>query len=80
MLIVGPQLRAGRALLGIGQAKLAEAAGVALNTVRRIEAQEGRIVASTSTVHSLQRALEAEGVEFTNGDAPGVRLRRRAAA
>jgi hypothetical protein len=28
----------------------------------------------------LQRALEAAGVEFTNGDQPGVRLTKAAAA
>jgi hypothetical protein len=28
---------------------------------------------------ALQRALEAAGVEFTNGDRPGVRLIRPAA-
>jgi len=27
------------------------------------------------TVESIQRAFEAAGVEFTNGDAPGLRLR-----
>jgi hypothetical protein len=30
--------------------------------------------------NALQRALEAAGVEFTNGDQPGVRLTRAAAA
>ena len=28
------------------------------------------------TIEALQRALEAAGVEFTNGDQPGVRLTR----
>jgi hypothetical protein len=32
------------------------------------------------TIDALQRALEAAGVEFTNGDQPGVRLTRAAAA
>jgi hypothetical protein len=32
------------------------------------------------TIEALQRALEAAGVEFTNGDQPGVRLTRAAAA
>src|SRR3954462_12747225 len=27
------------------------------------------------TLEAIQRALEAAGIEFTNGDAPGVRLR-----
>jgi hypothetical protein len=29
------------------------------------------------TLVDIRKALEAEGVEFTNGDAPGVRLRQR---
>jgi hypothetical protein len=32
------------------------------------------------TIKALQRALEAAGVEFLNGDQPGVRLSERAAA
>jgi hypothetical protein len=32
------------------------------------------------TIDALQRALEAAGVEFTNGDQPGVRLTKAAAA
>jgi hypothetical protein len=28
----------------------------------------------TGTLARVQAALEAEGVEFTNGEAPGVRL------
>ena len=32
------------------------------------------------TIDALQRALEAAGVEFTNGDQPGVRLTKASAA
>jgi hypothetical protein len=32
------------------------------------------------TIDALQRALEAAGIEFTNGDQPGVRLTKAAAA
>jgi hypothetical protein len=32
------------------------------------------------TIDALQRALEATGIEFTNGDQPGVRLTKAAAA
>jgi len=32
------------------------------------------------TIDALQRALETAGVEFTNGDQPGVRVARLAAA
>jgi hypothetical protein len=36
--------------------------------------------AKQSTMDRLQDALEAAGVEFTNGDRPGVRLTKVAAA
>ena len=36
--------------------------------------------AKQSTMDRLQRALEAAGVKFTNGDQPGVRLTKVAAA
>ena len=32
------------------------------------------------TIDALQRALEAAGIEFTNGDQPSVRLAKAAAA
>jgi hypothetical protein len=66
-------------MAGIGQELLAELSGVGANTIRRLEAADGPLPAKLVTVQALQRALEARGVEFTNGDAPGVRLRRTAA-
>ena len=45
--------------------------GMTANTVSRIE---NGADAKQSTVDWLQRALEAAGVEFTNGDQPGVRM------
>jgi hypothetical protein len=29
-----------------------------------------------AAVQAIQRALEAAGIEFTNGDEPGVKLRK----
>ena len=46
-------------------------------TVTRIE---NGADAKQSTMDRLQRALEAAGVEFTNGDQPGVRLAKAPAA
>jgi hypothetical protein len=37
--------------------------------------QSGEREGVLTGVDSLQRALEAAGVEFTNGDQPGVRLK-----
>jgi transcriptional regulator with XRE-family HTH domain len=73
MLTTGPQLRGARAMARLDRTELAEAAGVAINTVRRIEAMRGRITATTTTVDALRRALEARGVVFVeHGGLPGV--------
>jgi transcriptional regulator with XRE-family HTH domain len=71
------QLRMARAAVGWGVRELAEKAGVAANTVTRIE---NGADAKQSTMDALQGALEAAGVEFTNGQQPGVRLTKAAAA
>ena len=65
------QLRMARAAIGWGVRELAEKAGITANTVTRIE---NGADAKQSTIDALQRALEAAGIEFTNGDQPGVRL------
>lgn len=62
-----------RAGLGLGVRDLAALAKVSPNTVARLERGE-RL--QGATVEIIRGALETAGVEFTNGDAPGVRLRR----
>jgi transcriptional regulator with XRE-family HTH domain len=71
------QLRMARAAVGWGVRELAKKAGLTANTVTRIE---NGADAKQSTMDRLQSALEAAGVEFTNGDQPGVRLIKAAAA
>ena len=69
------QLRMARAAVGWGVRELAKKAGVTANTVTRIE---NGADAKQSTMDKLRSALEAAGVEFTNGDQPGVRLTKAA--
>ncbi len=79
MLTTGNQLKAARALAGVEQAKLAEAAKLNVNTIRNMEAAgAGPIAGRSVNVQAVQRALEAAGIEFTNGGEPGVKLRRKA--
>ena len=66
------QLRMARAAIGWGVRELAEKAGVTANTVSRIELGAD---AKQSTVDAIRRALEEAGVEFTNGEKPGCRVR-----
>ena len=68
------QMRAGRALLGWNAIELAKHSGVGVATVRRYELQKGIPSGNSQTMHSLQRAMESAGIEFT-GDplvTPGV--------
>jgi transcriptional regulator with XRE-family HTH domain len=74
------QLRAARALLRWDQSEVGEKAGVSVETVKRLEKMDGPLLeVRAATVAAIQKAFEREGVEFTNGDAPGVRLVKAAA-
>jgi hypothetical protein len=72
--ITSELIRAARALLRWDQRQLAEASSVSLATVKRLEAKPGIVFANAPTIFSLVHALETAGIEFTNGDRPGVRL------
>jgi hypothetical protein len=63
-------------MLRIEQSQLAERARVSLETIKRIERRPGVVSALAGTVDSIQKALESAGVEFIDGDQPGVRLRK----
>ena len=76
MILTGEQLRAARAMTRIEQADLAARAGVSVETVKRLERTVGRVTAIVTTLEAVQVALEEAGIEFTNGDEPGVKLRK----
>ncbi|MEL6207290.1 MAG: helix-turn-helix transcriptional regulator [Pseudomonadota bacterium] len=69
------QCRAARALIGMEQGDLATAAGVARSTL--IDFEKDARTPRGATVSALRSTLEAAGVEFTNGDQPGVRMRSK---
>ena len=58
---------------------LAEAAGVSLETVKRIESMEGELRIRLDTLTKIKNALERAGIEFIaeNGGGPGIRLRKK---
>ena len=78
MSITSEQVRAARALLRWEQRDLAEASGVSLPSVKRLETQPGALAAQERTIVELRNALEMAGIEFIaeNGGGPGVRLRK----
>jgi transcriptional regulator with XRE-family HTH domain len=67
------QIRAGRHLLGLSQADVAIATGLSLPTIKRAESDR-EVSISADATKAIQAALEAAGVEFTNGEQPGVRI------
>jgi transcriptional regulator with XRE-family HTH domain len=67
------QCRAARALLNVSLTGLAGKAVVPVAIIWDFEA--GIATPSAATLDALQKALEHAGIEFLDGDRPGVRLR-----
>jgi predicted transcriptional regulator len=80
-MITAAQVRAARALLGIDQRALAEAAGLSLPTIQRMEASDGTIRGNVDSLVKLVTALEQAGIELIKegaaspGGGRGVRLK-----
>jgi predicted transcriptional regulator len=75
MSITPAQCRAARGLVEMDQGTLADGALVSRSVI--IDFEKGRRVPVRNNLAAIQRVLEEAGVEFTNGDAPGVRLRKK---
>jgi transcriptional regulator with XRE-family HTH domain len=71
----GEQIRAARDLLRWDQKKLASAANVSVETIKRLESMRGPVAAQYATVEAITKALEAESIEFTE-DAGHFGVRR----
>ena len=71
------QVRAARALLRWRAQDLADASGVGVATIRRMEVLDGVPSGQIRSLAAIQFALEAAGVDFigTPDDRPGVRLK-----
>jgi DNA-binding XRE family transcriptional regulator len=74
MKITAAQCKEARRLIGMDQITLAEGAHVTRTTIIAFENQQA--VPRYNTVDAIRRALEAAGIEFTNGSEPGVKLRK----
>ena len=83
-MLTAPQLRAARALLGLDQRQLAEASGLSLPTIQRMEASNGMIRGNVDSLMKLVEALERAGVELiaegatSTGGGRGVRMKAQA--
>ena len=75
--LTGMHIRAARALLRWTAQELADRSKLGVATIRRAEALDGVVEMTPANAELVARTLEAAGMEFTNGDAPGVRLKRK---
>jgi hypothetical protein len=75
-MVTGDQIRAARKLLGWSRGRLViRARGVTTNTVGKAEGDYPGNPPTSEQLAEIRAALEAAGVEFTNGDEAGVKLR-----
>jgi predicted transcriptional regulator len=68
------QIKAARGLLGWSQEAIANASGVSIPTIKRLEAAGGDLGGRPATSEKIVAALEKAGVEFLD-DGQGVRLK-----
>jgi transcriptional regulator with XRE-family HTH domain len=74
-------MRAARALLGLDQRQLAQAAGLSLPTIQRMESSDGVVRGNVDSLMKLVDALAANGIELIGEGAAstsggrGVRLK-----
>jgi transcriptional regulator with XRE-family HTH domain len=74
MPVTSVQVRMARAALNWTVRDLAKATGLHRNTINNFEV--GRYAGDPETLATIEKVLVRAGVEFTNGDQPGVRLRK----
>jgi hypothetical protein len=74
--ISGRQIAAARALIGLSKGELARKAKISTPTLIRMEARFGEAVGLIKNVAAVRAVLESAGIEFINGDEPGVKLRK----
>ncbi len=73
--LTAPHIKAARALLSWEQKDLVAASSVSLSTVQTVE-RGGSVL--DRTLRDIFNAFEKEGIEFFNGEEPGVRRRKKA--
>jgi transcriptional regulator with XRE-family HTH domain len=74
-MILGSQIKAGRILLKMTQAQLAQLVETSIDTLKRIEKSNGDYKGSAELFHNVQQALERKGIQFENDDeGRGVKL------
>ncbi len=77
-MITGAQLRMARGYLRWSAKQLADKAGVAESTVKRMEQDDGFPIARGANIEAVYKTLAAAGIIFVpeNGGGVGIRLRK----
>jgi transcriptional regulator with XRE-family HTH domain len=77
-MITGAQLRMARGYLKWSAKELADKAGVAESTIKRMEQDEGFPVARGANIEAVYKTLADAGIIFVpeNGGGVGIRLRK----
>lgn len=73
-MITAEQCLGARAMLRLTREQVSAASKVAVATLADFEV--GRRQPQPRTIEAIRTALEAAGVEFTNGGEPGVKLKK----
>jgi hypothetical protein len=74
--ITGAQIKAARRLVGWPPSRLAQKARVVRAIIELAEKADGEPPLTIQHMKAIRAALEAAGIDFMDGDAPGVRLGR----
>lgn len=72
-MITSAQLRAARALLGVGQQELAELSSLSVPTIQRMEASDGVVRCTVDSLMKLVSALDTAGIELIAEGAASAR-------
>ena len=78
-MLTGAQVREARKLLQWPREKLARRARLTRDAIQRAEGVDDDPPLTIANLQALKRALEDAGIEFTEGDEPGVKLRKQKA-
>ncbi len=74
LILTAAQARMARVALKLGVRDVATGAGVATSTVVRLEGGQG---VRRDSLNKIVAFYQSKGIEFINGDGPGVRLRQK---
>src|SRR5215467_2541332 len=79
-MITGAQLRMARGYLRWSAKELADRAGVAESTIKRMEQDDGFPIARGANIQAVYKTLQEAGIIFVpeNGGGVGIRLRKPA--